>query len=236
MIPTNIISIETSDLEVDFLCLLEDETYLHLEFQTTTKGEDLDRFMKYDALLYDRYKKPVRTVIVFGADVKDAIESKSYGSIFYQPEFIFLSNQDGDALVKDLWMKVENGESLSNADMGKLILLPLMKTEVKRSERVLDSAQIASKIPDKDMQTKVLSFIITISHKFLSEDETNKMLEVIEMTPLYEEITKRSQAEALDNVFKAIELLREHKEIDYIAEKTHLPKERIISLKRQIQQ
>lgn len=61
------------------------------------------------------------------------------------------------------------------------------------------------------------------------------MLEVIEMTPLYEEIAKRSQAEALDNVFKAIELLKEHKEIDYIAEKTHLPKERIISLKKQIQ-
>ncbi|MFK5709197.1 hypothetical protein [Lysinibacillus boronitolerans] len=55
------------------------------------------------------------------------------------------------------------------------------------------------------------------------------------MTPLYEEIAKRSQAEALDNVFKAIELLKEHKEIDYIAEKTHLPKERIISLKKQIQ-
>lgn len=59
---------------------------------------------------------------------------------------------------------------------------------------------------------------------------------MIEMTPLYKEIMKRSQEEALDNVFKAIELLREHKEIDYIAEKTHLPKERIISLKKQIQQ
>lgn len=70
----------------------------------------------------------------------------------------------------------------------------------------------------------------------LLEDETNKMLEVIEMTPLYEEITKRSQEETLDNVFKAIELLKEHKAIDYIAEKTHLPKERIILLKRQIQQ
>ena len=56
------------------------------------------------------------------------------------------------------------------------------------------------------------------------------------MTPLYEEITKRSLEEALDNVFKAIELLKEHKEIDYIAEKTHLPKERIIALKKQIQQ
>ncbi|WP_170148424.1 hypothetical protein [Ureibacillus endophyticus] len=56
------------------------------------------------------------------------------------------------------------------------------------------------------------------------------------MTPLYEEIMKRSQAEALDNIFKAIELLKEHKEIDYIAEKTNLPKERIISLKKQIQQ
>ncbi|MGI2796870.1 hypothetical protein [Bacillus cytotoxicus] len=61
-------------------------------------------------------------------------------------------------------------------------------------------------------------------------------LEVIEMTTLYEEIMKRSQAEAFDNVFKAIELLKEHKDIDYIAEKTHLPSERIISLKRQIQQ
>ncbi|MFJ7371615.1 hypothetical protein ACIQVU_19650 [Lysinibacillus sp. NPDC098008] len=100
----------------------------------------------------------------------------------------------------------------------------------------MDFAQIASKIPNKDIPTKALSFIITVSHKFLSEDETNKMLEVIKMTPLYEEIMKRSQAEALDNIFKAIELLKEHKEIDYIAEKTNLPKERIISLKKQIQQ
>ncbi|WP_128896060.1 hypothetical protein [Longirhabdus pacifica] len=192
MIPTNIITVETTDLEVDFLCLLDDDTYLHLEFQTTSKQEDLDRFMKYDALLYDKYKKPVRTAVIYGADVLSAKSECNYGSITYHVSNIFLNNYDGDMITVELMKKAENEEEFSQEELAKLILLPLMKTSESRSERVIDSGQIARKIKNEEIQNRILAMILAMSHKFLSDEQIDEFLEVMEMNKVFEAIEKKA--------------------------------------------
>lgn len=42
--PTDLPKISVQDRRMDFIFLLADDTYLHLEFQTTFSEKDLDRF------------------------------------------------------------------------------------------------------------------------------------------------------------------------------------------------
>lgn len=48
---------------MDYLFYTEDNDYLHFEFQTTNKKDDIDRFMYYDASLYFRDKRNIRTIV-----------------------------------------------------------------------------------------------------------------------------------------------------------------------------
>ena len=41
LIPTDLPVLEVSEETMDFVFLLEDNSFLHLEFQTTTKNENL---------------------------------------------------------------------------------------------------------------------------------------------------------------------------------------------------
>ena len=63
---TEIVVLEALNLHMDYTFLMEDDTYIHFEFQTTNKGKkDLRRFRAYEALLSlqkvasDRAKSPL---------------------------------------------------------------------------------------------------------------------------------------------------------------------------------
>ena len=60
---TDLPTIAVNDRRMDFLFLLADDTYLHLEFQTAFDEKDLDRFLQYDVSAYEGYKKPIKTVL-----------------------------------------------------------------------------------------------------------------------------------------------------------------------------
>ena len=50
--PTELVVLESKNLHMDYTFLMEDDTYIHFEFQTTNKNiSDLRRFRAYEALL-----------------------------------------------------------------------------------------------------------------------------------------------------------------------------------------
>lgn len=50
--PTELVVLETKNMFMDYTFLMEDDTYIHFEFQTTNKNiADLRRFRAYESLL-----------------------------------------------------------------------------------------------------------------------------------------------------------------------------------------
>lgn len=50
--PTELVVLEAKNMFMDYTFLMEDDTFIHFEFQTTNKGNlDLIRFRAYEALL-----------------------------------------------------------------------------------------------------------------------------------------------------------------------------------------
>jgi predicted transposase YdaD len=194
-LPTGIVRIEMHDLEVDFLCELEDDTLLHLEFQSTYKDNDVDRFMKYDSLIFDKYKKKIRTVVVYGPGIRQAIDEKNYGSILYKVENIYVGKLDGDQALKKLLNKAESKIRLHEKDCAEIVLLPLMKFSVSKSDRVNDAIDIAEFIEDTHMKTKIMSMVLVIANKFLSDKEKQNIMGAMKMTHIFEMIKREGREE-----------------------------------------
>ncbi|MEK4127811.1 MULTISPECIES: hypothetical protein [Anoxybacillus] len=178
---TDLPTIAVNDRRMDFLFLLADDTYLHLEFQTTFDEKDLDRFLQYDVSAYERYKKPIKTVVIYGADVEKVSEQKSYGSVQYEAQAVLMKKYNGDAIIQNLWTKVENGEELTDLDELHLIFLPLMRSSLNRSERAIETVEIAKRIKNEEKQVRLLATIIAVSDKFIDKEYVEKLMEVLSM-------------------------------------------------------
>jgi hypothetical protein len=64
------------------LFLMEDDSYIHFEFQTSDKGiKDLRRFRTYEALLNMQTGKDVVTYVVYSGDIKNPLSGYESGII-----------------------------------------------------------------------------------------------------------------------------------------------------------
>jgi len=99
--------VEVKDSSTDYIFLLEDNSYLHLEFQTKYDKKDLVRFLAYDVRLYERDEREVVTVIIYSSEVKKAETYLEMGSTVYDPQKIMMSDYDGNNIYTELENKIK---------------------------------------------------------------------------------------------------------------------------------
>jgi predicted transposase YdaD len=174
-----------------------DGSYLHLEFQTQFRREELDRFKLYDTLLYESKKRHIHTFVIYGADVKRAEEVLDHGSITYTAHAIYMSRYDGDQILTQLREKLVREESLTKQDQLNMIFLPLMRSGVNRRERAKEAVELANRIPDRNLQSRLMGTIIAIADKFLDDETIKEMLEVMNMSKMYQMILQEGKQEGL---------------------------------------
>ena len=82
-VPTDLPITDVHLEQLDSVFELDDGSLLHLEFQTEHRRETLKRFLLYDAYLYDRFERPIHTLVIYGADVAAAASELAGGVIRY---------------------------------------------------------------------------------------------------------------------------------------------------------
>lgn len=237
MINVELPVVEVAETSTDFIFLLEDDTYLHFEFQTVYNKKDLIRFAMYDLRLYARDKRPVQTVIVYSSDVKKTDDSLNIGSLKYAPSKVMMYEYDGNTIYEDLEMKLKSRQDLTDVDMLNLIFLPLMRNDVPKRELTEKSIELAQTIPDKTKRDTCIASVFAFSFKYLSDEDIKRILEVLKMANI---------DTMLDMLFKdalnehdieiARNLLQENIPIEVIAKTTALDIEVIKALQEQLEQ
>ena len=99
---TEIKNIEIKTNYIDYLFYTEDGGYLHFEFQTTDKKDDIKRFLYYDASLFYKEKRKIKTMVIYSADIEDAETFIDAGTIKYNICAFYMKNLDGDERLKYL--------------------------------------------------------------------------------------------------------------------------------------
>ncbi|MEW6558469.1 MAG: hypothetical protein AB1349_14160, partial [Elusimicrobiota bacterium] len=193
--PTELPKVQIDEQRMDFVFYLADDSFLHLEFQTTFSIEDMERFKLYDALLYEKKKKTIHTAVIYGAGIESSITNLDHGSLKYFTNAVYMHGYDGDKIYKELSEKINNGKVLEVIDKLNLIFLPLMKNSVDKSERAIEALELAQKITDKNEQLFLIGCLVGISDKFIDETYVQKMMEVLKMTRVLQALYKEFKEE-----------------------------------------
>jgi len=156
---------------------------LHLEFQTEHRRTTLARFLIYDTYLYERYERPIITVVIYGAGVATAAAEIDANAVRYTVYNVLLGQEDGRATYQRLKTLMESGNGLSPEDRLDLIFLPLMKQRRARRNVVKDALALARRLPE-DQQRQTLASLIGLGHRFLTEAELDTVMEGLMITPL----------------------------------------------------
>ena len=187
LISANLPVVVVRNAETDQVLLLEDNTYLHLGFETGLHKKVLLRHLEYDVRLYDRDERAIKTVIVYTSDVKEAPPPLKIGSdITYSPDAVLLVKYDGETMIAEIERKITAKECLTDQDIIKLTLLPFMKTTMSRNEMARKTVTVAKSIEDKEKRDACIAATIAYASKMPGKVDIKGLLEAIRMTELYE--------------------------------------------------
>jgi hypothetical protein len=211
--PANIelknIDIKTNSM--DYLFNTEDGNYLHFEFQSTNKNDDMARFMYYDAALYYRDRKKIKTVVVYSSDITDSSDELLCGSLNYRVEAFYMVNIDGDEKYSSIKIKINNGEELTVDDIVILTFIPLMKSNLSKGTRAMNSLNLAKSIKDEKLRGDCVTLLYALFDKFADSELKKKFREVFTMTDIgkmiYEDGLKDGE-ERGEKIGKALSVIK----------------------------
>jgi predicted transposase/invertase (TIGR01784 family) len=168
----------------DYTFYTEDGNYLHFEFQTTYKEEDINRFLFYDASLLYKHNIKVNTIVVYSSNIKKSKTKLDGGSLKYEIQTFYMSSLDGDKKYSELKSKIEAGKELTNEEILSLTFLPLMSGKEDKSARTIKSIELASKIKENNNKLQCLSLLYALLEKFGDIKSREKFKEVFSMTEI----------------------------------------------------
>ena len=210
LMKTNIVTKNGRRLYLDFLCELEDETLLNVEFQFTGPyGYDLDRFFDYNILSQAEYDKLCETIIISFKTSKSGQKTRRMGfSKTIHPKFFYLGDRNFVKILNTIENKVENNLKLTNIDEILLLLMCLVP-KCKNKQEILEKICEMIKKPELFDILKIDTFkaITGLEIKNLvTEDNQEKLLGELNMTPESEKILSQAITEAAE---KSIQLQKE---------------------------
>ena len=164
---TEIVVLEALNLHMDYTFLMEDDSYIHFEFQTTNKGKnDLRRFRVYESVLSLQKDKDVTTYVVYTGNIKNAKDTLETGINKYKVKSIFMSDKNGDLVVEELEKKVKNKEHITKQELIALTFTPIMGGKLTKAEKIIKSIRIV-KSSDNEYKYDIESMLYAFADKFL---------------------------------------------------------------------
>ena len=213
----------------DWLWETDEDSFVHFEFQSDYDPKDLSRFMLSDAILHFNTGKPVRTIVVYTADIKETITTLDAGAIQYNVEAFYMSTIDGDKTYAALKANLEAGESLTKQDLMSMVFLPMMKNSVDKATRFEQAITLSKEVPAKDEQAQILEMLKLLAEKFIKDaDKLKKLKELASMGIINQMIANDKAIEIAKN------MLRKGYPVDAISEMTGLDEPTVLNLQAEL--
>ena len=193
VLPTNLPAIESNELRLDNLFLLEDEAVAIIDYESHYSRENFVKYLNYAARMVKRYAiqkrlpelKTLRIIVIYTADVETSPTEYNLGGILVRIEPAFLVNLDTGSIKKKLEEKLSRKEPLDMEEQMQLMVLPLtVKGKDEKQKLVLETVELAKRIGDQKQRTQVLAGILTFTDKIIDKDYQSRVKEEWEMTQI----------------------------------------------------
>lgn len=198
MLPTNLPALQLDEKRADNLFLLKDGSIVDIEYESTNNVENMIKYLTYVSRLLDRYYfeenriVKIIIVVVYTGNIKKSPSKFNFGSVSICVEQVFLSRFNGDEVYEELDKKISENIALSDNDVMKFILLPLMNSIkfINRQELIEKSIELSKNVKNEKQQSFIISGILTASDKFIDKEYSKMIKEWLNMTKvaqLYED-------------------------------------------------
>ncbi|MHC1749553.1 MAG: hypothetical protein AB9856_14875 [Cellulosilyticaceae bacterium] len=194
---TELVVLELKNMFMDYTFLMEDDTIIHFEFQTTDKGIlDLRRFRSYEALLSYQTGKDVTTYVVYSGNINDTVDTLETGVSTYKVKGISLVTYDEDIIFEKVMEKARKGIELERQEVIALAFTPVMGGKLNKQEKILKAIRLTKQVDEKyryDLQSILYAF----ANKFLEGKELDKVREELKMTELGKSLIEEGMQEGM---------------------------------------
>ncbi|QDI90430.1 transcriptional regulator [Salicibibacter halophilus] len=202
LLPSNLPKVRADEKRSDTQFLLEDGSILMVEYESNNAiTENHIKYLDYAQRILDRaYREgksinPIHIVVIYTSDVAKVGEGLNAGDVGIQSKPILLSEYNGDVILEKISDKIERGEDLTQEELMKLSILPLMHSTKPREENVRNSVELAKQIKDERQQIQVIAGILTATDKFVSDEFAAIMRRWMGMTKVGRLIAEEARKE-----------------------------------------
>ena len=193
VLPTNLPVIESNELRLDHLFLLNDGSLAIIDYESKYDKENFVKYLNYIARVVKRYVvqnhleqlKEIKMVVIYTADVEQAEDVYDLGGVVLKVEVSFLVKQDFNVIYRHLERKISSGQRLTEEELMQLMILPLtVKGNEEKQHLTIKTVGLIRRIQDKNAAVRVLAGVLTFTDKVITEEYKNQIKEEFHMTQI----------------------------------------------------
>ena len=218
--PTELAAVEANELRMDRLFLLEDGSYMIVDYESDYDEEKKTKYMGYIArlvkALYNelKYYPKLRVLIIYTADVtrKQTKPDLDLGAFKMHLEEAFLSKIDGDEVFERVIDEADKKKKLDDRDLMQLIITPLTYKRKEDKQKAIERVIILlDNIEDERQRVFVLKGLLVFCDKVILKPFAKKIRSMLMKTKVEQIIEQEKQeaiaakvAEATKNVTESV--------------------------------
>ena len=213
ILPTNLPVIESNELRLDNLFILNDGSIAIIDYESDFRRENFIKYINYIARVIKRYSsrnelqslKQIRMIVIYTADVEYAEEVFNLGGLILTIESSYLIHLNSNEIYQRLHKKIQSGKALTEEELTELMILPLtVKGRDAKRDYISKAVEIAKNLPSHSDTIKVLSGILTFSDKLIDKDYAEHLKEVFRMTQVEQLLYDEAYEKAYEKAYKKI--------------------------------
>ena len=203
--PTEMAAVEANELRMERLFLLEDASYMIVDYESDYDEEKKSKYLGYIArlakTLYNelKYSPKLRVLIIYTADVtrKRTQPDLDMGAFKMHLEVAFLSEIDGNEVMERISCKMRNREELDDKDLMQLIINPLTyKSEKDKKLAISKVVNILQAMDDERKQVFAAKGLLVFCDKVIEPEDAEKIRSMLMLTKV-EQIYEQEKLDAI---------------------------------------
>jgi hypothetical protein len=200
ILKTEFVTVNGTKYFLDFLCLFEDGTLGHIEFQfPKARPIDLDRFFEYNIVAQVRHGSLAETIVINFTSRRVQEKIRRIGeSKCFNPNYVYLGDIDFDEYWRNINIKVKSNLKLTGFEEIALLLTCLIP-ECNNKANMLEKIYKLLKNEELFDKTKFdyIQVIIQIEiENLISKDKQQRIIGGRDMTPQVEKIISQAIIES----------------------------------------
>ena len=202
-LPTELPAISGNDRFADHIFEFEDGTYGIVDYESKYLESNKVKYLEYATRLIKKYFAPgqkigIRIIVIYTCDVESASDVLDAGAVKLTIEQAFLTHIDGEVEYQKISAKVKAHDELDDEDLMRLIILPLTvkgnEGKQKMIDKVIETGELLRDYDKKD-SAFVLSAMAIAAGNFLTQEQKNRLVEVMRMTEIGQMFIDRVEKE-----------------------------------------